>query len=264
MQGLAERQREFAAALLDPGLPPPAGVLGPDGAPSARRFAVYRNNVVAGLTEALKAAYPATRRIVGDEFFFGLASAYVVAEPPRSPIILDYGAGFPDFIAAFEPAASLPYLPDVARLEHAWTESYHAAEAEPLDPSVLGSIAPDELPEVRLLLHPSVRVVRSKLPALTIWRMNVDDGVPAPVDLAAGGEDALIARPDAEVEVRRLPQGGAEFLSALARGFSLGAAAEAAIAADRGFNLADNLTGLIQARVLVGWSLGEQPDSRRQ
>jgi hypothetical protein len=262
--GLPERQRDFAAALLDPGRPPPEGLVGPDGEASARRFAVYRNNVVTGLIEALGAAFPAVRRIVGDEFFRAMARAYVVADPPRSPIVLAYGAGFADYIGAFEPAAPLPYLRDVARIERAWTESYHAPEASPLDPSALGSIEPDRLPEARLMLHPSARVVQSRFPALTIWRMNVDDGVPAPVDLEQGGEDALVARPEAEVEVRRLPGGGAEFISALLRGLPLGAAAEAAIAADGGFNLTDNLTGLIQAGVLVGLSTGEQPDFRRQ
>ena len=264
MPGLPERQRDFAAALLDPDRPAPPGLVGPDRAPSVRRFSVYRNNVVTGLIEALEAAFPAVRRIVGDEFFRAMARAYVVADPPRSPIVLAYGAGFADYIGAFEPAESLPYLSDVARIERAWTESYHAGEAAPVEPAALAAIPPDRLPDARLALHPSVRVTRSKFPALTIWRMNVDDGVPAPVDLEQGGEDALVARPAAEVEVRRLPGGGAEFISALLRGLPLGAATETAMAADGDFNLTENLTGLIQAGVLVGLSLGEQPDSGRQ
>ena len=264
MRGFAERQRDFAAALLDPGRPPPRGLVGPDGKASARRFAVYRNNVVTGLIEALGAAFPAVRRIVGDQFFRAMAGAYAAADPPRSPIVLAYGAGFADFIGAFEPAGPLPYLRDVARIERAWTESYHAPEASPLDPSALGPIEPERISELRLQLHPSARVVQSRFPALTVWRMNVDDGVPAPVDLEQGGEDALVARPGAEVEVRRLPAGGAAFIRALAEELSLGAAAEAAMAADGGFDLTDNLTGLLQAGVLVGLSLGEQPDSRRR
>src|SRR5579872_1467679 len=98
---LAERQRGFAAALLDAALPAPAGLVGPDGEPSAKRFAVYRNNVVVGLIEALKDAYPAVRRIVGEDFFRAMARAYAVREPPASPILLVYGAGFPDFIGGF-------------------------------------------------------------------------------------------------------------------------------------------------------------------
>src|SRR3546814_17860277 len=87
---------------------------------------------------------------------------------------------------------------------------------------------------------------------MTIWRMNVGDGVPAPVDLNAGGEDVLIARPDAEVEVRALPQGGAAFVSALGDGRTVLAATKAAFATDNRFDLAANLAGLLQAQAIVG------------
>ena len=171
MQRLAERQRDFAEALLNPELPAPAGLVGPNGGPSSKRFAVYRNNVVAGLTETLKDAFPAVRRIVGADFFQAMARAYVVSEPPQTPILLDYGAGFPDFIRLFAPAATLPYLSDVARIERAWTEAYHSPEAAPFDPAAFTAVEPDQLPGIRLLLHPSLRVVRSQFPALTIWQM---------------------------------------------------------------------------------------------
>src|SRR5256886_15277701 len=241
MPQLAERQRDFAAAVLDAALPMPAGLVGPDGEPSLKRFAVYRNNVVAGLTEALKDAFPAVRRIVGAEFFQAMARAYVVIEPPPSPILLDYGAGFPDFIREFEPAAVLPYLADVARIERAWTESYHAPQASPIDPGALTAIAPEQLPMVRLQLHPSTRLVRSQFPALTIWQMNVGDGVPAPVDLAAGGEHALVVRPLAGVEVRLISRGSFNFVQALAGGASVLAGTRGALAGDCPFALTGNL-----------------------
>jgi len=143
MQSLAERQRSFAAALLDPALPAPAGLVGPDGKPSSRRFAVYRNNVIVGLTQTLKDAYPAVHRIVGSEFFHALARAFVVGALPRSPMLFDYGAGLPGFIGRFEPASVLPYLADVARIERARTEAYHSAEASLIGPSSFAEIDPD-------------------------------------------------------------------------------------------------------------------------
>jgi hypothetical protein len=263
MQRLAERQRDFAAALLDSGLPTPPGLVGPDGGSSPKRFAVYRNNVVAGLTETLKDAFPAVRRIVGADFFQAMARAYVVTEPPQTPILLDYGAGFPDFIRQFEPAATLPYLADVAHIERAWTEAYHSPEAAALDPAAFMALEPYQLPEIRLLLHPSVRVVRSQFPALTIWQMNVGDGVPAPVDLAAGGEDVLVVRPMADVEVRSIPKGSVEFVQALTGGMSVLVAMEAAMTADCRFDLSANLSGLMQAGAFVGYSLGQDSGKTR-
>ena len=256
----AERQREFAAALLDPVRPVPAGLVGPDGQPSAVRFAVYSNNVVVGLIDALQESFPATCRIVGDEFFRVMAREYVRIVPPTSPILVDYGAGFAEHIQAFEPAGELPYLADVARIERAWLEAYHAAEAVPFEVSNFAGIDPDLLPQLRLQLHPSLRVARSKVPGLTIWRMNVPGGVPAPIDLEAGGEDALIVRPVAEVEVRSLPTAGADFIAALASGAPVLEAATTAWAADSRFDLAANLSGLIGCGAIVGFD--NPPDNK--
>ena len=168
-------------------------------------------------------------------------------------ILLDYGAGFAEHIQGFEPARELPYLADVARIERAWLEAYHAAEAVPLDASNFAGLDPDLLPQLRLQLHPSLHVVRSKFPVLSIWRMNVPGGVPAPIDLEAGGEDALIVRPVPEVEVRSLPVAGADFSAALQSGVPVLEAATAAWAADARFDLAANLSGLIGCGAIVGF-----------
>jgi Putative DNA-binding domain len=256
---LTERQHGFAAALLDPELPAPAGLVGPDGEPSSRRFAVYRNNVVMGLIEALRAAFPAVSRIVGGDFFMAMARAYIAKEPPDSPIMLDYGAGFPDFIDLFELAATLPYLADVARIERAWSEAYHAREATLIEPSEFMTITPDQMSSMRLAIHPSLRVVRSSFPALTIWQMNVAGGVPAPVDLSCG-EDALVLRPRIEVEVRSLLNGSAEFIEALTAGSSVITALEAALAVNYRFNLAGNLADLMQAGALTGYDLESEAE----
>jgi Putative DNA-binding domain len=255
VQRWADRQCEFAVALLDPALPVPPGLVGPDGEASPRRFSVYRNNVVVSLIGALETNFPAVCRIVGEEFFRAMARAYVIAEPPVSPILLDYGAGFPNFIAGFEAAATSPYLADVARIERAWAEAYHAREAAALDPAVLAAIPPNRAAEIRLAVHPSLRIVRSQFPALTIWRMNVANGVPSQVDFDSGGEDALVIRTGAEVEVRSMPQGGAEFVEALASGKILAEAAKSALTADPFFDLPANLAALIGAGIFVGYSL---------
>ena len=263
MLPLADRQRAFAAALVDPALAVPAGLVGPDRETSAKRFAVYRNNVAVGLINALQAAYPAVDRLVGGEFFRAMARAYTLTGQRTSPILLEYGAGFADFIAEFEPAASLPYLPDVARIERAWTEAYHAPDAVALEPAALAETQNDRIADVRFVLHPSVRFVSSQFPAFTIWRMNVEGGEPAPVDLASGGEDVLLARPDADVEVRSMPPGGAKFVSVLASGKPLAEAAEAALSVDENFDLSASLEALIGQGFIVEYGFGADPTGSR-
>jgi hypothetical protein len=257
VQRSLDRQGAFAAGLLDPARPVPAGLVGPDGKASAKRYAVYRNNVVVGLIDALKASFPAVCRIVGEVFFRAMARAYVTRDPPKSPILIDYGARFPSFISSFEPVVSLPYLADVARIERAWLEAYHSAEAEPLSPAAFAAIPGESVSDLCLDLHPSLRIVRSGLPALTIWRMNVGDGAPGPVDLDAGGEDALVIRPAAGVEARSMAPGGAELVVALAAGDTLADAAQSALRAAPGLDLSMHLAALIGAGAFIGCRLPE-------
>lgn len=262
MQRLAERQQGFAEAILDAGRAMPPGLVGPDRIPSPRRFAVYRNNVVAGLIETLKDNYPAVCRIVGEDFFGAMAVPFVTAHPPRSPIMLGYGEDFAEFIERFAPAGSLPYLGDVARIERAWIEAYHAADAAPLAASDFLAIEQAKLGDVCLALHPSLRVTQSCFPALTIWRMNIAGGEPQPVDLDAGGEDCLIVRPDAEVKVHLLPEGAAQFIAALAEGRPVVAAAIAALEITPHFALKDVLAGLLGAGAFTSWSFASAPQAR--
>lgn len=256
LRSLADVQAEFAAALRDPAVGVPSGVADPDGKPTPRRFAVYRNNVLVGLAKAVAGSFPAVGRIVGNDFFKTMARAYVTTNPPTSPLLMEYGKTFADFIAAYEPASSFPYLSDVARIERTWREAYHAAEAESLGPADLASIAEIDLPALILSLHPSLRVVRSAYPALTIWRMNTRDEPVVPVDLDAGGEDTLIVRPEATVDVRQLPAGGATFIETLADGGTLSEAAERAAEFNGGFDLSANIAGLIDSGSVVGYSIG--------
>ena len=258
-----DRFTDFGAAILDPDLPVPDGIVGPDGLPSARRFAVYRNNVVVGLIETLMSAYPAVARLVGVEFFRAMARGYVAVHPPTSPIMLDYGAEFADFIEEFPPARSLIYLADVARLERAWVESYNSAEASPLSLTEVAAIPPERFGDVVLLLHPSFQLVRSSHPVATIWQMNIAGGVPGPVDLSVE-EAVLVVRPQAEVEVRLLPaEGGAEFLAALKRGKAVSDAAIEALRINPKFDLSSSLSGLLSLGLIVDWRLGGELDWSR-
>jgi hypothetical protein len=255
-------ETSFVAALLDTDQPIPDGVIADYAAVPARRFAVYRNNVVVGLRKSLKSRFPAVEKIVGEEFFAAMARLFVKQRPPRSPVLAVYGDDFPAFIAAFEPARGLPYVADVARLEASRTRAYHAADAAPLGAEQFAAFDGSTVGAVLVDLHPSVEIVRSAYPIVTIWAMNSGEQPLVPID-DWRGEDALVCRPCLEVEVRRLPPGGAAFLLALAAGLRLGEAAAAALSDDRDFDLTGNLAGLIGSGLVRGIVV-PQPSERRQ
>ncbi len=259
LRTLSDIQQSFSLALADPGLPIPANVLGRQGKPDIRRFSVYRNNVMVGLTDALRARFPVTERLVGEEFFRAIAHVFVTSHKPRSPLLMIYGDEFPAFIEYFEPASKLPYMPDVARLEVAWSQAYHAAEAIPLNARAFASCRPDDLIEARLSLHPSVRLIRSAYPIAAIWTAHQGDGeVNGPEHWE--GEDVLVLRPDAEVLIHCLPAGGYDFAAALLAGKALGVAAEAGLEAAGDFDIARNLTGLVSAGAVIAL-YADQPET---
>ena len=225
-------QADFARALRDPSHAAP----GP-----AARFGIYRNNRIAALTESLAATYPATERIVGQRFFRAMVAAFIARHAPRSPVLLEYGGEFPDFIDAFAPAAGLPYLGDVARVEWAWMRAYHARDAIARAADALAPFAGAEA-GLTATLHPSFALIRSAHPAGTIWQMNTGETTPGPIE-SWHGEAVLVVRPKREVRVRIVPEDTAAFLAALEAGQPLGIAARAARALNPDFDLAAQLAG---------------------
>ncbi len=239
-------QSNFAAALTDIAKPVPEGLTAWTGQRPERRFGVYRNNVASGLMGALASRFPVAEKIVGTEFFAAMSYEFIRLHPPRSPLLLAYGEDFADFVERFEPAKEVEYLPDIIRLEAARGRAYHAADAAPFQAERLASVDPDHLAELTFVAHPSLSVLTSTHPMVTIWAMNAGDMELRPIEDWCG-EDALVVRPMMNVEVHRLPAGGAAFLSALARGEALAAAVELATQAAPDFDLSSNLAGALRA-----------------
>lgn len=247
----------FAAVLF--GGPTPAGLRSWNGSPPTRRFAVYRNNVVVSLVEALADSFPVCHELVGDEFFRAMAREYVVAEPPRSPILAHYGGSFPDFIHGFPPAAPVPYLADVARLEYGRIVAFHAADAPALDPAALRPLLgdPARLAGLRFRLHPGLSVHASPYAIVSLWAAHQGIGELSAV-VPDAPECALILRPGLEVEVIALDAADATFVAAVHKGSTL---AEAVVAASRpgaDFDPAPALRLLLEKGTIVGFAETEE------
>lgn len=236
----------FAPALMDPAAETPAGIAGPHGKAAVRRYNVYRNNVTVSLIEALAAIYPAVQRITGTGFFRAMARFHVRETPPTSPLLFEYGRDFPAFIERYDYAQAMPWLADVARIERAWLDSYHAADAGSLEPGTLAGVPPDRLADITFVPHPAMRIVNSPYATVTIFVANRNGGLVDKID-AGTPEQALVTRPDNEVVVRHLPPGGAAFLTALADGHPLGEAAAAALEQAPAFDIGEAIAGMVEA-----------------
>ncbi|WP_322045241.1 DNA-binding domain-containing protein [Paraburkholderia sp. J67] len=240
----------FAPGLIDPTIEAPADVIASPGKGVVNRYNIYRNNVTVSLIDALAAIYPAVQRITGVEFFRAMARFHVRATPPHSPLLFEYGNDFPAFIESYEYARELPWLADTARIERAWLDAYHAADAEPLAAEAFASVDANALAKLRFVPHPATRIVRSRYPAVSIFAMNRQ---PGPVESlnSSDEEDALITRPAQDVIVSRLPAGGAAFLLALIAGSTLGDAVEVAFRESGSFDIQINMQAMISAGVFT-------------
>jgi hypothetical protein len=250
----AELQYSLAAAVL--GLPVELPIRTATAARAESGLAVYRNNVMSSLTKVVAARFPVVRRLLGEDCFLESARRFIAAEPPRSPLLLDYGGGFPHFLRSIGDDACIA---DIADLEAARGNAYHAADALSLPPQAFAAIPAERLAGLRLLLHPSVSLLQSRFPIVSLWQANqeADDAT-----LREGHpEAALIARPMLEVEVWNLPPGGFAFLTALRRGATMAEAAEAAMDAVPEFDLAANLSVMIQANIVTGFVENEMPEA---
>lgn len=247
----ADTQSALASAILAPERLVPRFLIAANCTRARNGLDVYRNNVAAGLLSVLAERFPAVRRLAGDDSFFAAARSFLAAHPPRSPVLMGYGEGFPDFVRALGSAACFNYMADIAMLELARGRAYHAADADPLAPAQWTLVPADALGGKRVELHPSMSLVASRFPIVSAWRASEAGRVDESGHLAIGAEAALVARPFLEVEVHALPAGGFECLQALQRGATMANAFGEAADAVPGFDLALILSIMIGSNIVT-------------
>ncbi len=213
-------QSSFAIALLNPDAAMPDGLQDPQGRAAPKRFSVYRNNVTSSLISVMEAAFPVIRKLVGAEFYSALAAEFIRTRPPKSRIMMLYGSEFAEFLRDFPPVAHLGYLGDVAALEQALRESYHAADAAPTPPQDFAALDEAELMVSTFAFAPSARVIASPWPIHGIWFANTSGGAPP----LARAETVLVLRPDFDPVPHLITPAEALCVNALLAGKSLATA----------------------------------------
>jgi hypothetical protein len=149
---LLDFQRDFAAAIAQP---------------ATGAMAVYRNTVIHGTVEALRANFPVVEQILGAEMFEAVAVDFATDCPPCRPVLALYGGRFSDWLEQQDWVPEFPYLPDVARVERLRVESLMASDADALPQERAREVI--RRSDARLRLHPSVRFNWLRTPAMSIW-----------------------------------------------------------------------------------------------
>lgn len=252
MSALYKLQRSFAADLWDEKLNQLDGIILDGRLPAERLFQVYRNNFWISVKDALADIYCVVERLVGNQFFTFMTDRFLRSYPPRHGNLHQLGGELPAFLTGFKPAADLPYLPDIARLDLAYHQVFHAADAGSFNPQALVELPPATTMQLHFDLASCNRLVCSPFPIFHIWRVNQEGYAgDQQVDLATGGESVLVTRPGLEVELFQLDHVDAGFLQSLITGCNLGDATEATLKNSDDFDLEAALTKYLVSGVLV-------------
>jgi hypothetical protein len=256
MSDLAILQARFGAALDAPGSEAGAAeMFRDDPAQVEDRLRLYRGNARANTVKALGAAYPIIGKIVGEEFFFGLASEYQSRCPSGSGDLNEFGEAFAAFLADFSHVKEMPYLPDVARMEWRVHRAHFAADQATFDPQRLVSVPPERQLQLRMRLHPACGILHSVYPLARIWQVHQDDyNGEFEVDLAAGPAHVLVSRPRFRVEVAQISEAEAAFLAAALEGRALEDSLAAAQFKDPSFDLGRSLRDWVDSAVIVDFA----------
>jgi hypothetical protein len=250
-------QAAFARALLDPDLSCPPDVTTWNGSDPLARLAVYRNNVVVSLIDALVTTFDVTQALVGQDFFRAMAREFVRRSPPTHRVLTYYGDAFAGFIEQFEPAQSVPYLADMARLEYARVRAYHSADQALITQEHLAPLLqdPSALMHTRFKLGSGLALLRSDWAVVALWAAHQD---PATLDAQLSGLDVqqadhlVVFREDWTVKVQRMEPAPWAFVQGMAEGLNLADASARAFAIDPTVNLPEVLGWCLQKGQLVG------------
>lgn len=223
----AQLQARFSEGLLE--YATPEGLRAPHDQVE-QRFARYRGNQTVGWEKTLASAFPVLKRLMGDEFFAGVARAYGRSVPTTDPDLNQFGELFSHFLETFEPAHPWPYFPAMAELEWALHRAYYAADADPLTLPQLLAIDAERLEGMRFTLHPACCLLSAEQAVGLLWQAHQTDQEVEFPDLHHPSR-VLIHRENFFPRVQLLNASTFAFLLSLERGQPFGAAVEQALAA---------------------------------
>lgn len=209
------------------------------------RLAIYRNNTLHSLREAVKDLYPSVLATIGEELMAACAHHYILQRPPSSAAMVDFAHDFPEFLAAFEHTQAMLYLPDLAALDLAQHHSYHADDQHPLTAEAFSALDLDTLARTRIAAHASVQLIESAYAIYDMWQMA--QGQHHGTLNADNPQNIVIIRPEATVDMYCLDRGHFVFLSALTNGATIAEALETAQDKHEQFQPAEAIAFLIQS-----------------
>lgn len=261
MNSLRKLQEGFARSVIEGVDKNYASSICDVGISGARRLGIYRNGVAIGYRDALGGVFEVVKKLVGDDFFAHVAESYVRVHPSTSGNVHDFGESFPEHLETFLGLETLPYLPDVARLEWAYHAAFHSPMGTMLNINKLAQVADSDYEQLTLFMSPTCYLLQSNFPVLRIWQVNQevayggDSNDNAVVDLDEGGVELAIVREGKQIAFHSLNPSAFAMLEAISIGETFNVSCEAALKIDSGCDVSKVLQDAVMNRMVVGFSV---------
>ena len=191
---------------------------------ASERVTIYANAYFYRLLDCLDEEFPATSAVVGANNVVAIVRDYLRAWPPTEPSIFYVGRNLSAFLRDHPLVTRWPFISELARLERAMLDVFHAADAFTLSDEAMRAIPSYQWPAIRLKIHPAVQILHNE------W--HVTDVLS---DVQTGREcrepahqksPVIVWRQDAEVYYRALEDAEAKALVLLSEGASFAAICE--------------------------------------
>ena len=217
----------------------------------SERLSIYQNNIILSLIKSLEAAFPATKKLVGEKFFTQTARQFARKNPPGFGSLNFYGRGFDLFLSDLESAKNHPYLPDMARLEIALNCAYYAANDDALTAETLSEIGAEKLADAQVRLRSGTTLLQSPYALDKIYKYCQNPDVPPPAIKAQNKPfHFLIHRNNLETVITPLKSNEFSFLQELQSDKTFGEILGAFMEKHPDFDFAPLWTRLIDLRAL--------------
>ncbi|MCI5049808.1 MAG: DNA-binding domain-containing protein [Rickettsiales bacterium] len=200
-------QQDFSQAVMQQNADALISHMSKSQAAKSARINIYRRNILLTLTDALAENYRAVAALVGEAFFAQMAEKFIAQHPPTQANMNIMGQAFPTWLQSYAPAEALPYLPDMARFEYTWNQSFFAKRTAIKPHHFWVDTDPDALLSTKLHFRDDIQLVSTHYPCDTLWRYCVlhkgEGEIPA---IDEGEHFFLLHRPERKVLIEPLPE----------------------------------------------------------
>ncbi|WP_295641097.1 DNA-binding domain-containing protein [uncultured Methylibium sp.] len=219
-----------------------AALIDGDAAHAAQRLGIYAQAYRLRLIDALADAYAKTRACLGADRFERAALRYIDAQPPTTRSLRWFGDGLADALAGWLPRE--PAVAELARLDWALRGAFDGPDAPVLDAAALGAVAPEAWGTLKLVLHPTARLLVFEHNTVAVWQALDDDTEPPPLERGDHPVAWLVWRKGLQPHFRSLHPAEAALLQGALGGTGFAASCEHAAA-----RAADDTPDELQLRI---------------